>query len=74
MEKLKNIVLPTDDELENMPMNDLKLFADKMLPYYLARTEGNYCFVEQNELWKKERFWFKCHMIIKKRGGYGSYE
>lgn len=74
MEKLKDIVLPTEAELERMPMNELKAFADKMLPYYLARIERKYCFVEQNDLWKKERFWFKCHMIIKERGGYGNYE
>lgn len=74
MEKLKDIVLPTDDELERMPITELKAFADKMHPFYLARGEGKYCFVEQNDQWKKERFWFKCHMIIKERGGYGTHE
>lgn len=65
-------MLPTNEVLKNMPLNELKELADKMLQFYLARTERKYCFVEQNNLWKKERVWFKYHMMIKERGGYDS--
>ncbi|WP_180276598.1 hypothetical protein [Lysinibacillus sphaericus] len=53
-----------------MPLNELKTLADKMLPFYLARIEGKYCFIDQNQLWKKERIWSKYHMLIKECGGY----
>lgn len=70
VEKLEDIILPTDDELKRMSLNELKALADRMLPFYLARTDGKYCFIDQNQLWKKERIWFKYHMIIKERGSY----
>lgn len=56
VEKLEDIILPTDDELKRMSLNELKALADRMLPFYLARTDGKYCFIDQNQLWKKNEF------------------